>query len=173
MPRVVRRQLEQVVSESARPFENELRSQLANIARDAQSALFRSYRQTNTPRPSPALPEQEEGETDQNHINFFNFQQPFLAHDYSAFYPPPPVADSYSSPLGDISMTLLKIPAGTYQPRSDSGYDSNNVSFNDSGGGFGGHESGTNGELPIFFNGEAASTPTSQRLYPNLEPWFQ
>jgi hypothetical protein len=142
--------------------------------RDAQSALFRSYRQTNMPRSSSALLEQEESQADQAQMDSFNVQEPPPIFDFPAFFAPPPVADSYSNPVGvDISSSLLGDPAGNHQQTSDSGYGSNNVSFNVSGGRFGGYDSSTNGEFPNFFNGEAAPPPTSQGSYQNLNRWFQ
>ncbi len=126
------------------------------------------------PRSSSALPEQEESETDQAQTDSLDVQEPPPIFDFSAFFAPPPVADSYSNPVGvDISASSLGDPAGGYQPTSDSGYGSNNVSFNVSGGRFGGYDSGTNGEFPNFFDGEAAPPPTLQGSYQNLDRWFQ
>ena len=125
-------------------------------------------------RSSSALPEQEESETDQAQTDSLNVQEPPPMFDFSAFFAPPPVADSYINPVGaDISASSLRDPAGSYQPTSDSGYGSNNVSFNVGGGRFGGYDSGANEEFPNFFNGVAAPPPTSQESYPNLDPWFQ
>lgn len=126
------------------------------------------------PRSSSALLEQEESEADQAQMDPFNVQEPPPIFDFSAFFAPPPVADSYSNPVGvDISASLLGNPAGNYQATSDSGYGSNNVSFNVSRGRYGGYDSGTNGESPNVFNGQAALPPTSRGLYQNLDPWFQ
>lgn len=85
------------------------------------------------------------------------------------------MADSYSNPVGvDISASLLDDSARDYQPTSDSGYGSNNMGFNVSGGRFGGYDSNPNGEPPTFFNGEAAPPPTSQESpYQTLDQWFQ
>jgi len=124
------------------------------------------------PRSSSALPEQEESETEQAQTDSFNVQEPPPIFDFSAFFAPPPVADSYGNPVGvDFSASLLGNPAGSYQPTSDSGYGSNNVSFNISGGIFG-YDSGTSGEFSNFFNGEAAPPPTSRGSYQNLDRGF-
>jgi len=127
------------------------------------------------PRSSSALLEQEESGADQAQMDSFNVQEPPPIFDFSAFFAPPPVADNYSNPIGvDISTSLLENPARNYQPTSDSGYGSHNVSFNASVGRYGGYdESGTNGESPNFFNGEAVLPPTSPGLYQNLDLWFQ
>jgi hypothetical protein len=119
------------------------------------------------PRSSSALPEQEESETDQAQMDSFNLQELPPIPDFSAFFAPPPVADSYSNPVGvGISAPLLGDPGGSYQPTSDSGYGSNNVSSRF------GFDSGTNGEFLNSFNGEAAPPPSSQGSYQNLDWWL-
>ncbi|PVH89196.1 hypothetical protein DL98DRAFT_97471 [Cadophora sp. DSE1049] len=175
LPRVVRQQLEDAFRAFARPLENELRSQLVDIVRDAQSTLFRSFRETNMSRGSSALSVPSGVEINQTQTDFFDDQEPPLVFDFSAFFTPPPVADnSFNIPVGaEISPSFPTDSAEIYQPTSDSGYGSNNTGFDVSQNRIENFGFDGTGEFPEVFNGDGIPPSATQESFQNLDGWLQ
>lgn len=137
LPRVVRRRLEQAVSAFSGPLENQLRSQLVNIVRDAQSEVFELYRRressqgvggpTPSEQPPMSLSPDRLGSPleSQDPLRFMNF-------DFSAFEPQPPVEDYYINPERlDLPRPTTTDLTGNQLSLSDSGYGTSNVGLLD------------------------------------------
>ncbi|KAH7399881.1 hypothetical protein BKA64DRAFT_467995 [Cadophora sp. MPI-SDFR-AT-0126] len=175
LPLVVRQQLEDAFRAAARPLENELRSQLVDIVRDAQSTLFRSFRQTTVSRGVVANSVPDGVEIDQAQTDFVDDQELPPIFDFSAFFTPPPIApNSFGGTIGvDFPASFPTDPADICQPVSDSGYGSNNTGFNVSRDriepyGFDGTE-----ELLKFSNGGNIPPSASQGSFQNSDGWLQ
>ena len=139
LPRLVRQQLEIAASEFSTPLENQLRGQLVEIARDAQSQLFQRYRCTDPTAADPTaadpraassqglLPEPRQEST---FINLELLQDTngsgaeLVDFDFSAYFPQPLVDEDYVNPMNVFTAPLSAAPGGDLRAVSDSGYGS-------------------------------------------------
>jgi hypothetical protein len=133
LPRLVRQQLEIAASEFSGPLENQLRGQLIEIVRDAQSQLFRRYRYADADAPDPGTSSSQgmpfessqmsaiTGPELQGH-NISNAEP--LDFDFSAFYPLPLVDENCINPIDVFTTPLPSELSEELRPVSDSGYGS-------------------------------------------------
>lgn len=130
LPRVVGRRFESVLSESKNPLESQLRSQLVDIVRDAQSEIFRSYRRGSQTLVAPSSPGQENNNYDQHQQALIEDLEPPPPFNFSALYAPQPIIGNYTNPNGTASSDPLLCNFTEQQQTSDLGNVLNNVDFN-------------------------------------------
>ena len=142
LPRVFRASLEEVVNNNTQPLEEQLRSQLMNLIRDAQDRVFSSHKSSSTTTGTPARgapsssPQKITPSPSSNGFSTSPLRsQPTngSSEDRSqarllAFYQPPSPQNHLESRLdiSDRNMTLLKPDRNS---RSDSGYDSSSFAL--------------------------------------------
>jgi hypothetical protein len=133
LPRLVRQQLETAASEFSAPLENQLRGQLIEIVRDAQSQLFRQYRCTDPTAADPRaassrglVPEsrQESAITGLELQDINGSGAGLVDFDFSAFFQQPLVDENHVNPMDVFTEPLSAAFGGDLRAVSDSGYGS-------------------------------------------------
>jgi len=130
LPRQVRRRLREEVDFLSEPVLGQLRARMVDIVRDAQSDLFRNYRQASQLRENPTNRDVNSSDAGVDcSLADNDFLELEANLDISAYYVPPLVPNTYTNPSLEDTSDSVPCLNQNIRPNSDSGYGSNNVSF--------------------------------------------
>jgi hypothetical protein len=138
LPRLFRASLEEVVNNNTQPLEEQLRSQLTELIRDAQDQVFSSYRSSSaaipeTPSRRIQNPSSQEANVPAIVQGTRNNDDPETSSiedhlQLPAFFEPPAPQNQLQSSF-TISELRTALPHTHGSDSSDSGYGSSNLSF--------------------------------------------
>ncbi|KAL3298271.1 Nicotinate-nucleotide diphosphorylase [Colletotrichum asianum] len=131
LPRMIRRQLEEMSLELMPSFENQIRSQVVDVVQNAHAELFRSYRQMN--QQSTATPNISHEDEPANPGSLNGLGEDIDSDtwiDFSALYAPPPMADDIATFSTNPFTSQQLSHGGSARRNSDSGYYGSNQIVN-------------------------------------------